>query len=114
VAGKWKENTNIMFLDIIRRLGGDVSETVFCLRLQVNLLRGAQSTELVPIPGKKMQSLTALKDMYCCKVRFMGTELFGFFWTLSIVWYVEVLQKTTTYTTVRILSSLSRFMGLRI
>jgi hypothetical protein len=24
-------------------------------------------------------------------------ELFGFFWTLSIVWYVEVLQKTTTF-----------------
>jgi hypothetical protein len=27
----------------------------------------------------------------CC------TELFGFFSTLSIVWYVEVLQKTTTF-----------------
>jgi hypothetical protein len=25
------------------------------------------------------------------------TELFGFFWTLSIVWYVKVLQKTTTF-----------------
>jgi hypothetical protein len=25
------------------------------------------------------------------------TELFGFFWTMSIVWYVEVLQKTTTF-----------------
>jgi hypothetical protein len=27
----------------------------------------------------------------CC------AKLFGFFWTLSIVWYVEVLQKTTTF-----------------
>jgi hypothetical protein len=26
-----------------------------------------------------------------------STELFGFFWTLSVVWYVEVLQKTTTF-----------------
>jgi hypothetical protein len=25
------------------------------------------------------------------------TELCGFFWTLSIVWYMEVLQKTTTF-----------------
>jgi hypothetical protein len=25
------------------------------------------------------------------------TELFGFFWTLSIIWYVEVLQMTTTF-----------------
>jgi hypothetical protein len=24
-----------------------------------------------------------------------STELFGFFWTLSIVWYVEILQKTS-------------------
>jgi hypothetical protein len=27
----------------------------------------------------------------------MWTGLFGFFWTLSIVGYVEVLQKTTTF-----------------
>jgi hypothetical protein len=30
-------------------------------------------------------------DGVCC------TELFGSFWTLSIVWYVKVLQKTTTF-----------------
>jgi hypothetical protein len=26
-----------------------------------------------------------------------STELFDFFWTLSTIWYVEVLQKTTTF-----------------
>jgi hypothetical protein len=35
------------------------------------------------------------------------TELFGFFWTLSIVWYVEVLQKTTTFRRLDLFPSLS-------
>jgi hypothetical protein len=40
-----------------------------------------------------------------------GTELFGFFWTLSIVWCVEVLQKTTTFRRLDLSSSSGGWAG---
>jgi hypothetical protein len=51
--------TNIMFLDIIHPSvlykKHDVSETGFCLRLQVKLISWTQSIELVPISGHLRQ-----------------------------------------------------------